>query len=98
MTVTPASSLSLRGRDVLSVADLRAPEVERVFATAEALKMEFRTTRPHAGPPLRVRPQRGDRRSGAGAGRRLGRAARVRERPIRTRGRHERRLHRLLDL
>jgi ornithine carbamoyltransferase len=52
MTVTPASSLSLRGRDLLSVADLSAAEVEQVFATAEALKTEFRDTRRHAEPPL----------------------------------------------
>jgi ornithine carbamoyltransferase len=43
---------SLRGRDFLSVADVSAPEVGRVFATAEALKAEFRATRRHALPPL----------------------------------------------
>jgi ornithine carbamoyltransferase len=42
----------LRGRDFLSVADLSAGEVDRVFATAEALKREFRATRRHAAPPL----------------------------------------------
>ncbi len=44
--------MSLRGRDLLSVADLTADEVGRVFATAEALKAEFRATRRHAAPPL----------------------------------------------
>ena len=43
---------TLRGRDLLSVADLSAVEVERVFATAESLKAEFRATRRHAAPPL----------------------------------------------
>ena len=43
---------SLRGRDLLSVADLSAAEVERVFATATALKAEYRATRRHADPPL----------------------------------------------
>jgi ornithine carbamoyltransferase len=43
---------SLVGRDLLSVADLSAPEVVRVFATAERLKAEFRATRRHAAPPL----------------------------------------------
>ena len=41
------------GRDLLSVADLSADEVGRVFATAAALKAEFRATRRHALPPLR---------------------------------------------
>ena len=36
----------------MSVADLTADEVGRVFATAEALKTEFRATRRHAAPPL----------------------------------------------
>lgn len=43
---------SLRGRDFLSVADLSAVEIGRVFATAEALKAEFRATRRHVAPPL----------------------------------------------
>jgi ornithine carbamoyltransferase len=43
---------TLRGRDLLSVADLSAGEVERVFATAASLKAEFRATRRHAVPPL----------------------------------------------
>ncbi|MEA2613579.1 MAG: ornithine carbamoyltransferase [Chloroflexota bacterium] len=38
----------LRGRDLLSVADLSAAEVERVFATTTSLKAEFRATRRHA--------------------------------------------------
>jgi ornithine carbamoyltransferase len=49
MSVT---SPSLVGRDLLSVADLTAPEVLRVYATAEALKSEFRATRRHAVPRL----------------------------------------------
>jgi ornithine carbamoyltransferase len=43
---------SLRGRDLLSAADLSRAEVERVFDTAAALKTEFRATRRHADPPL----------------------------------------------
>ena len=42
----------LRGRDLLSVADLSATEVVRLFETAASLKAEFRTTRRHAVPPL----------------------------------------------
>jgi ornithine carbamoyltransferase len=42
----------LRGRDLLSVADLSAAEVERVFATTERLKAEFRAARRHAELPL----------------------------------------------
>jgi ornithine carbamoyltransferase len=45
MTTQPGT---LRGRDLLSVADLSAAEVERVFATTTALKAEFRATRRHA--------------------------------------------------
>ena len=44
--------MSLVGRDLLSVADLSAAEVGRVFATSTALKAEFRSTRRHAAPPL----------------------------------------------
>lgn len=44
--------MTLRGRDLLSVADLSAAEVEQVFATAQALKAEFRASRRHATPPL----------------------------------------------
>jgi ornithine carbamoyltransferase len=43
---------SLRGRDLLSVADLSADEVRRVFGTAVALKAEFRAGRRHGVPPL----------------------------------------------
>jgi ornithine carbamoyltransferase len=46
------SAGSLAGRDLLSVADLSAAEVGRVFETAAALKAEFRATRRHADPPL----------------------------------------------
>ena len=46
----PASSLV--GRDLLSVADLSAAEVGRVFETATRLKAEFRVSRRHAVPPL----------------------------------------------
>jgi ornithine carbamoyltransferase len=44
--------ISLQGRDLVSVADLTAAEVERVFETAAGLKAEFRATRRHAAPPL----------------------------------------------
>jgi ornithine carbamoyltransferase len=47
-----ASTSSLVGRDLLSVADLSAAEVRRVYATATTLKAEFRTHRRHAVPPL----------------------------------------------
>jgi ornithine carbamoyltransferase len=43
---------SLRGRDLLSVADLSADEVGRVFETATALKGEYRASRRHVAPPL----------------------------------------------
>jgi len=46
------SSSSLVGRDLLSVADLSAAEVRRVYETATGLKAEFRATRRHARPPL----------------------------------------------
>lgn len=42
----------LRGRDLLSVADLTASEVVRVYETAAELKAEFRATRRHAVPRL----------------------------------------------
>ena len=42
----------LRGRDLLSAADLTAEEIEAVFDTATTLKAEFRETRRHADPPL----------------------------------------------
>jgi ornithine carbamoyltransferase len=43
---------SLRGRDLLSVADLARDEVERIFDRASELKREFVSTRRHAAPPL----------------------------------------------
>jgi ornithine carbamoyltransferase len=43
---------SLRGRDLLSVADLSAGEVGDVFSTARELKAEYRATRRHAQPAL----------------------------------------------
>ena len=46
------ASRSLGGRDLLSVADLSAAEVERVFATADRLKGEFRAAHRHAELPL----------------------------------------------
>ena len=49
--MSPSSS-SLVGRDLLSVADLSADEVRRVYATAATLKAEFRATRRHAVLPL----------------------------------------------
>ncbi|HEY6052107.1 MAG TPA: hypothetical protein VIZ58_12705, partial [Thermoanaerobaculia bacterium] len=52
MTVVDDPRMSLRGRDLLSAADLTRAEVEDVFATAAALKDEFRATRRHARPPL----------------------------------------------
>ena len=42
----------LRGRDLLSAADLSAADIEHVFATAATLKDEFREIRRHAIPPL----------------------------------------------
>lgn len=42
----------LRGRDLLSAADLGAPEIEWIFARAAALKDEYRSTRRHAEYPL----------------------------------------------
>jgi len=43
---------SLVGRDLISSADLKRAEYERVFSTAAALKSEFRETRRHAAQPL----------------------------------------------
>ena len=43
---------TLRGRDLLSVADLSAAEVGCVFGTAAALKAEYRAVRRHAAPAL----------------------------------------------
>jgi len=47
-----STSGSLVGRDLLSVADLSAGEVARVFETATRLKAEFRAHRRHVEPPL----------------------------------------------
>jgi ornithine carbamoyltransferase len=52
VSITTDTAISLRGRDLLSAADLSKAEVERVFATAAALKDEFRATRRHTAPPL----------------------------------------------
>jgi ornithine carbamoyltransferase len=43
---------SLRGRDLLSAADLTTAEISLVFERAETLKAEFRPTRRHANPAL----------------------------------------------
>jgi aspartate carbamoyltransferase catalytic subunit len=45
-------SIDLRGRDLLSAADLSAIEIGRIFDTARDLKDEFRRSRRHVGPPL----------------------------------------------
>ena len=45
-------AVSIRGRDLLSVADLSAAEVVRVYATAGRLKREYRDTGRHPHPPL----------------------------------------------
>jgi ornithine carbamoyltransferase len=47
-----SSPSSLVGRDLLSVADLSADEVRKVYLTAATLKAEFRAERRHARPPL----------------------------------------------
>jgi len=52
---TVEDAVSLEGRDLLSVADLSVPEVLRLFATAAALKAEYRETRRHRAEPLRGR-------------------------------------------
>jgi len=52
---TVEDAVSLEGRDFLSVADLSVPEVLRLFATAAALKAEYRETRRHQSEPLRGR-------------------------------------------
>src|SRR3954469_22068295 len=51
MTITDRAA-SLRGRDLLSAADLSAGEVALVFETAARLKAEFAEGRRHAAPPL----------------------------------------------
>jgi len=52
VTAVDDPRISLRGRDLLSAADLTRTEVERVFSTATSLKDEFRASRRHARPPL----------------------------------------------
>jgi ornithine carbamoyltransferase len=47
-----STASALRGRDLLSVADLAGREIEWVFERAAALKAEYRTARRHARPPL----------------------------------------------
>ncbi|MEI7743003.1 MAG: ornithine carbamoyltransferase [Chloroflexota bacterium] len=49
------STSSLRGRDLISAADLSAEEIGRLFARAAGLKAEYRAHRVHAGPPLERR-------------------------------------------
>src|SRR5262245_34698107 len=53
--MTAELGVSLRGRDLISAADLSAAEVTQVFDRAAALKAEFLATRAHADPPLRGR-------------------------------------------
>jgi ornithine carbamoyltransferase len=50
----PTASIhsTLRGRDLLSVADLSAQEIEWVFERAAELKAEYRTAGRHGHPPL----------------------------------------------
>ena len=52
MTATVDSGVSLRGRDLLSVADLRPGELTRVLDRAGELKAEFRALRRHRERPL----------------------------------------------
>jgi len=47
MNETAEPATTLRGRDLISVADLSVPEVELVFGRAAALKAEYRATRRH---------------------------------------------------
>lgn len=46
---------SLRGRDLISAADLSADEIRGLFALAARLKAEYRATRSHADAPLERR-------------------------------------------
>lgn len=48
-------SHSLRGRDLISAADLSADEIGRLFARAVELKAEYRVSRVHPNPPLERR-------------------------------------------
>lgn len=52
MVPSSSDSVSLRGRDLVSAADLDRAEMEILFERAAALKAEFRATRRHAHPPL----------------------------------------------
>jgi len=52
MTSVSLPLSSLHGRDLLSVADFSADEIERIFERAAGLKAEFRASRRHAAPPL----------------------------------------------
>jgi ornithine carbamoyltransferase len=52
MTVDHDARPSLRGRDLISAADLTREEVGRVFERAAELKAEYRADRRHATPPL----------------------------------------------
>jgi ornithine carbamoyltransferase len=52
MTVDHDARPSLRGRDLISAADLTREEVGRVFERAAELKAEYRADRRHASPPL----------------------------------------------
>ncbi len=52
MTQAIEQSGLLRGRDLLSAADLSRREVEALFARTAELKAEFRASRRHADPPL----------------------------------------------
>jgi ornithine carbamoyltransferase len=52
---TATSGVSLRGRDLVSAADLSAAEIRQLFLTAAALKAEYSRDRRHAEPPLRGR-------------------------------------------
>ncbi|MHB8397675.1 MAG: ornithine carbamoyltransferase [Candidatus Limnocylindrales bacterium] len=47
-----ASRTPLRGRDLVSIADLSRAELERVFARSLDLKREYAVTRRHPDPPL----------------------------------------------
>jgi ornithine carbamoyltransferase len=55
VTSVEGPPITLRGRDLLSAADLSAADVDRVFETATGLKAEFRAERRHATPLLQGR-------------------------------------------
>src|SRR5919112_4157089 len=52
MNAAIGAPLSLRGRDLLSAADVTADEIRLVFDRATELKAEYRESRRHADPPL----------------------------------------------